>query len=268
MGKSYVLCVMLFIVAFLLSQNNETFATNDENDEKKCVVVTNELNTGSLSAVKNNDFIELKRICGNQGKIESLQGYKVIGITVGVGANNKQEMTIDMVVNLWNEKFKSDFYTIRSKNADMDTASPYVSYKNKYTGGTKSVASFFTKNNNNLYVIAIVHKKKFTFPQLVLNKKKPYLSVNSEILELIKSNLVDMIVYGQKAPFEKCDVFSNLCNDYGNKEYVLREFDNTVKGIDRSLNRCALCQKNLKLVRLHQAERMTVLVQTFFLNIL
>lgn len=114
--------VMLFIVAFLLLQRNGTFAANDENDgndKNKCIVVINELNTGSLSAVKSNDFIELKRICGNQGKIESLQVYKVIGLRAGVGANNKQEMTIDLVVNLWNEKFKSDFYTIGSKNSDM-----------------------------------------------------------------------------------------------------------------------------------------------------
>lgn len=70
--------------------------------------------------------------------------------------------------------------------------------------------------------------------------KKPFVIINSEITELIKSNLVDLVVYRTKAPYDNCQLFINLYNDYANKEYILREFDNN-KGNrnDRTLNRCA-----------------------------
>lgn len=55
--------------------------------------------------------------------------------------------------------------------------------------------------------------------------------------ETIKSNLSDLIVYGTKA-YEHCELFTKLCDDYSNKPYILREFDN--KDFDRSLNRCLL----------------------------
>lgn len=233
--KNLVFTLSLFIIAVLKPQINGSFGESD------CHLVINEFNTGSPNAVKNNEFIELKQNCGDERKIVSLQGYKVIGISagVGVGTNNKQEMTIDLIINLWNEKMKSDFFTIGAQNVqniDLSVSSSFVTFRNKYTGNTKSMRSFFTKTNTFLYAIAIIYKKSFTFPELVLTDKKPFININNEILELIKTNLLDMVVYGQKAPFETCDLFTNLCNDFANKEYVLREFDN--KKTDRTLNRC------------------------------
>lgn len=228
--------VSLFIVAFFA-------ANSDSANDNDCTLLLNELNTGSPGAVKNKDFIELEAMCENERRLDSLQGYKIIGISAGVGANKKkQEMTIDLIINLWNEKMKvSNLFTIGSKNVpnvDLTEASPFFSYRNKYTGNTNSMFSFLTKSDNQLNAIAIIYKKGFSFPQLVLNNKNPFIAINNEIQDLIKSNLVDMMVYGKRATYDSCELFTNLWSEYANKQYVIREFDNAAKD-DRTLNRCA-----------------------------
>lgn len=99
---------------------------------------------------------------------------------------------------------------------------------------------FFNKNNVDLHGIAVVYKKGYPFPELVLSSRKPLITINEDIQSLIKLNLVDLVVYGKKAPYDNCELFTNLCDDYANKQYILREFDNSEgKGKDRTLNRCS-----------------------------
>lgn len=189
--------------------------------QNDCNLVINEINTRSPTMLKNQDFIELKMLCGSARKSDSLQGFKVIGISTGFD-KGKEVMTIDFVVNLWNEKLKSgsDFFTMGTANVpnvDLKTESPYFAYRNQFTKNSQSLISFFNKDNNHLYAIAIVYKKGYSFPDLVINAKKPFIVINSDIQDLIATNLVDFIVYGTKAPYDNCKLFVNLCSDYGKK---------------------------------------------------
>lgn len=141
----------------------------------------NEINTRSPKNVKNQDFIELKMICESERKSDSLQGFKLIGISVGL-EKGKQIMTIDLIVNLWNEKLKkgSDFFTIGTSNVpnvDLKTESPYVSYRNKFTGNTQGLQSFLNKDESSLHAIGILYKKSSSFPELTINPKKNILVV-------------------------------------------------------------------------------------------
>lgn len=218
---------------------------SDEKFEDNCNLLINEINTNSPKVLKNLEFIELKMQCTNKRKSDSMQGFKVIGISIEQ-INGEQVMTIDLIANLWNEKLQADtdFFTIGGANVpsvDMKTDSPYFGYRNKFTKNTQSLNSFFKKDNNNLHAIAIVYKKGYVFPELVINLKKPFITINSsDVEEIIKSNLVDFIVYGTKAPYDGCKLLTNLCNEYASKEYILREFDNNKgSGKDRTSNRCA-----------------------------
>lgn len=222
-----------------------------------CSLVINEINTSSPKMFENQDFIELKMMCSKKRKSDSLQGYKVIGISTGID-KGKQVMTIDLIVNLWNEKVKpdSDFYTIGTVNVpnyDMITDSAYLTYRNKFTANSQSLHSFFQKNSEHLHAIAILYKKGHAFPEQVINAKKPFISINNEIQELIKTNMVDFIVYASKSPYDNCKLFTYLHSDYAKKEYVLREIHNSKgSGKDRTLNRCALdgipfCPEKFKL---------------------
>lgn len=126
-------------------------------------------------------------------------------------------------------------------NVDMKIDRPYLSYRNRFTGNSQSIHSFFNKDNAHLHAIAIVYKKGYSFQDLTINSRKPFLYINDDIQDMIKSNLVDFIVYGTTAPYDNCQLFINLYNDYANKDYILREFDNNKgSGKDRTLSRCAL----------------------------
>lgn len=47
-------------------------------------------------------------------------------------------------------------------------------------------------------------------------------------------------MYGRKAPYDNCEIFTNLYDEYTDKDYILKEFDNTKVGeIDLTLNRCS-----------------------------
>lgn len=122
-----------------------------------------------------------------------------------------------------------------------------MSYRNKFTGNSQSLHSLFNKDSEHLHAIAIVYKKSYSFPeysdkfQIAINSKKPFININSEILEIIKSNLVDFIVYASKSPYDNCKLFTDLYSEYAKKEYILREFGNSKgSGKDRTLNRFAL----------------------------
>lgn len=112
---------------------------SDENDND-CNFLINEINIGTPGHIKNQDFIELKMACYSQRKTNSLQGYKVIGMSVGPNS-----IAIDLVVNLWNQKLKSEYYTIGSSNianADLKPNSPYLNYKEN-SQETQTVCNHF-----------------------------------------------------------------------------------------------------------------------------
>lgn len=98
--------------------------------------------------------------------------------------------------------------------------------------------SFLNKGNTFLHAIAIVYKKGYSFPEFVLTQKKPFLNMNDDLQEIIRANLIDLIVYAKKAPIESCELFSRLHLNFEHKAHILREFDN-VK-VDRTLNRCSI----------------------------
>lgn len=88
--------------------------------------------------------------CYSQRKSSSLQ---VIFISAGPDSTNpnKQAMSIDLIANLWNEKLKdTEFFTIGSTNvpnADLQSNSPLLKYRNKLTGNTNTMLSFLTRGN-------------------------------------------------------------------------------------------------------------------------
>lgn len=217
----------------------------NESVSEKCVTVINEVNTGSPGALKKSDSIELKMICENNAEGKNLQGYKLIGLSVQSG-KTVQTLIIDFVVNLWNSKVgENSMFTIGAADlprTNMKMNSDYVTFRNKFTANSKTLHTFFNRDESHLHGIALLYKQNHAFPQLVLNAKNPTTHVNSEIEQLIKSNLVDLVVYGRKSPYDNCKTFIKLYSDYDLKGFILREFDNNLlrNEKDRTLNRCSL----------------------------
>lgn len=222
-------------VAYTLSVKWDTNLTADH----PCRVFINELNTGSPGIIQNRDFIELFVHCNMQNKKRSLQGYKLIGISAGSGSSDK--MVVDLVINLWNSKWnKNMFFTVGTsnvENADLTTDSPFIAYRNKFRGSGSNDEQFMWTGSRHLHAIALIYKQSNNFPELTISMKNPYLIITTEIKDLIRDNLVDLVVYGRQAPYDNCALFTDLYNEY-TMNYVLREFDNTQDGVDRTLNRC------------------------------
>lgn len=207
--------------------------------DQPCRVFINELNTGSPGVIQNRDFIELFVHCTRQNKKRSLQGYKLIGISAGSGSSDK--MVVDLVINLWNSHWNKNMYftvgTPNVENTDLNTDSTFVAYRNKFRGKSSNKEQFMWTGNKHLHAVALIYKESNSFPELTISAKNPYLIINNEIKDLIHNNLVDLVVYGRQAPYDNCALFTDLCNEY-TMDYVLREFDNTQDGVDRTLNRC------------------------------
>lgn len=256
--KSFVLPIIITIILVgcaklqIITENSLKLVKSDEVNvtnlgDQDCILVINEINTGSPTNMKNKDFIELKAICETENpKKKTLQGFKIIGIsTESDEASKTLKMTVDLVVNLWNSKWNEQkLFTVGTEsvaNADLKTSSPYVLYRNKFSGNKNTLETFLGRGNKHLYAIALLYKASYSFPELVLTQKKPAIKIDQDIKDLIKNTLVDLVVYGRKAPYDDCALFTYLRNDYAQKEYVLREFDNSAgSGIDRTLNRCSL----------------------------
>lgn len=245
-SKFVVVILLIQLTVYHLVDCDETASEivplENGDGDKVCNVLINELNTGSPGVVHKMDFIELFVYCTRKSKSKSLQGYKLIGISAGSGRSDG--MLIDLVVNLWNAKWNANnFFTIGTtdvSNTDLTIDSPYVTYRNKYSGSTKDNALFMLTGNRHLHAIALLYKYMESFSDLTLSKNKPYIIIDDTIKELIQKNLVDMVVYGRKAPYDNCALFTDLYNEYTNMEYILREFDNNQEGLDRTLNRCAV----------------------------
>lgn len=194
------------------------------------------IGTGSPENVKKSDFVELKFICdSDQPKFTSMQGLKIIGISAGT-ASNTQKMSVHLVINLWNCKFnvQTKIFTIGTENVantDINTKNGCVAYRNEFFGNIPTLNTFLNRGNKDVHAIAILYKKDYTFPEFVLNSKNPTLNIDDKMKDLIKTHLVDMIVYSRKAPYEQCEIFTNLYEEYSKEPYILREFDNAQKCI-------------------------------------
>lgn len=212
---------------------------------KNCFVTINEINTNTLDIkFKNNDFIEIKSFCDNKPSATTLQGFKIIGISTGTKTTDN--LSVDLVITLWNEHTNDNTGMITFGGpdvtaADFKTPSSIINYSNKFQSETTTLFKFLnTGASKKLYAVAILYKEKDPLSQFVLTQKKPRIPLNPALKEIIKTNLVDLLVYGQKAPYDNCNLFLDLKPDYTNRKYVLREFDNKAKSIDYSLNRCTI----------------------------
>ena len=201
---------------------------------QNCKVVINEINTIDPKKPGSHEFIELKSTCDLS---VPLRGYKLIGFEC-YGSTGK----IGLVVNLWNERIKSRFYTIGGTNVDADIKVPNDNIKFTNALSTKkkvqSVTSFFT--NQRLSAIGLLYGEKQPFNEIKLTEKKTEIVLNENIIDILKKSLVDMIVFGSKDSCDKCKAFEIIHEDFANKKYALREFPQNIQNEDISLNRCAL----------------------------
>lgn len=168
---------------------------------------------------------------------------KILGIATGTSAHNR--VTIELVINLWNLRTNDNgLLTIGGSNvatADIKVPNDYVKFRQSFMRGSQAIMNFIKSGSpKHLEAIAIIYKDNYPFAQFILSQSKPFILMNEDIKKIIKDNLIDLVVYGKKAPFDKCAFFEELYPDFTNRKYALREFDIPSTNTDLSINRCAI----------------------------
>lgn len=111
---------------------------------QNCKVVINEINTIDPKRSGTKEYIELKSTC----EIDvPLRGYKLIGFECF-----RSSAKIGLVVNLWNERIKSRYFTIGGSgvNANLKVPNDNIKFSNE--------SGFFT--NQKLSAIGLLYRDK------------------------------------------------------------------------------------------------------------
>jgi len=233
-------CYFLVVLLILLARVNAD----------DCRIVINELNAVDPVKIEKKEFIEIAQLCSGTAakKIDSinstlgkksLQGYKIVAIS----HMKSLGFCVAMVANLWNSHIvNNNYFTLGGvavDNADIKFTDPMVKSRGKFTKGNPSISNFLQNANTYPSAVAILFSKNGV-PEIDLSEKQTYLTVTS-VLEPLRLNIKDLIVYGRRATPDQCSVFEQLCDDYNqDRKYILREYDSIGKTYDRSLNRCGL----------------------------
>lgn len=204
-----------------------------------CTVYINELNINDPQKPEKKEFIELATNCTVYSV--PLRGYKLIGISTGTKSSNVA--TIELVVTLWNSQInKKGFFTIGGtsiEKSDMKVGDPCVKFRQSFTKGIVSMTNFLKNSNTHLHAIGLLYGINEPFKNIVINKTNNYIKIDDEVKDILKNNLVDLVVYGRRTEYDRCNIFEEIYPAFINKKYTLREFDIS-NGNDHSLNRCTL----------------------------
>lgn len=224
MWTNIILCIP-FISAIVFAQNN-------------CKVIINEINVNDPKKPEKRDFIELKSTCGDN---LPLRGYKLVGFNC-----KKVTGTVDLVVTLWNERMNQDgFFTIGGSEvpaANLKVSNDFIKFRNSFiSNSVVSITNFVVNGIQELRAIGLLYddNRLNPFDEIVLSRKQPFIRIDDKIVELFKQNLIDLVVYGEKSPCDKCSIIEKIHNEFAFKQYALREFPTNKINEDISLNRCA-----------------------------
>lgn len=204
------------------------YAQND------CKVLINELNVNNPSGPGRNEFIELKATC--DGKIP-LRGFKLIGFNC-----QSRSGTIDLVITLWNQHTNENgYFTIGGNdvpNVNLKFSNEMVKFRSGFDKQTSVITNFITKKD--MRAVGLLYDTNNAFQDFVLNKKQPFIKISEPIIEQLKKNLIDLVIYDPKNECTKCELFEIIHKDFASKDYMLYEIAMNADKSDISLNRCSI----------------------------
>lgn len=248
-------------------------------------LVINEINTDDIGGKEFDEFIELKAVHSSGTPRPALRPYILICIK---GSQPSNRPAIIFSADLYHATFKSDssrFFVIGSLsttlNPDMSFLDPNVYYKNKEAAVAKTPDLFscgFTKQtapveatnvlpDGDDYPLAFILlqdegrasstaerevdsvRLKWRNQRTHRVEQQPFKVITTELEDIIKKYMVDMVIYSRRSQFSQCAIFERICSVLAEKVqanapnqfcYELmpaREWD--VEGrADLSINRC------------------------------
>lgn len=105
--------------------------------------------------------------------------------------------------------------------------------------GQSVLTSFINNGNHALNAIVLLYNKEGgPLAEFELTERQTFIRLNDHLTQVIQDNLVDIVVYGHRAPFDRCRIYERFASKLEGRKYALREFDLHEEKKELSLNRC------------------------------
>ena len=201
-------------------------------------ILINEILADDPQNLKDVEFIEL--MTTGKRKDLSLQGYMVL-LMKATSKDGKAE--IHLVADLWNQKAKNSFFVIGGEaveNVQLTLKSTFIKHTSATIKRGTSIASFFNIPEGKTMPWAVILLYSSERANLKPFTKQPKIIVTGELETVIRKHLIDMTVFGKSTTLNKCHIFTRICPELENEDYLLRHFNGKVPSNKlKSLNRCS-----------------------------
>ena len=118
--------------------------------------------------------------------------------------------------------------------ADLRVPDSDIMFRNEISN--KQRANFIPNGNTLPIGVALLYKPG-GIEFLELREGREKIIIDQSWKDLLKRNILDLIVFGRRAYTNRCDIFEEIFPQYRGKLYMLRDFDQPWKR-DLTLNRC------------------------------
>ena len=202
-------------------------------------LVINEINSDDPVKPESKEFIELKAFPNNELD-RDLNGYVIIVVQMSKRGNP----IITTVIDLVNAKVDgTDMFVVGGlglESTDMKITDPRVQYRYKFT--SKQPFNFIPNGDKSPMAVGLLYVSDPTFVNTWLRLQEPItkrqIPLEKALLLMIKTSLVDLVVYARSSASERCPIFEELRPEYASEnDYMLRDFDQ-LSAYDYAIERC------------------------------
>lgn len=210
----------------------------------------NEINASNPEALETNEFIELKLSTNQSENVFDLYGqgpsleYHYL-VMIKPAENADLQPRVVMYSNLSGNTFINSTYFVIGEshdNSDLLIEPPNVITKLNIYDGARGMNNIENGNNFPIAVLLIKTTNDILVKDLFemrISRATPILA--NQTLPWLASIIVDMVIYGHKAPYNQCIFFDRLftiwCAECKGSPIIYREYDSS-NHIDYSINKC------------------------------
>lgn len=229
------MCLSLIVFSLLVS-----IARGEEVEGRPFQLIINEINADSPKSRNGKfDFIELKSFLNGEASSVQMENLQLYGITTST--SDSKDAWIELVIDLSGfSTNRKGFFSVGGLGVTNKGVIPVtnecVKFRERFVPHNKNNRWNFLNTGSSDYLKALIIVEAGNEERLTLSEKNPSIKITANLKQFIASKLIDIVVYGYRAPYDKCNLFEELCPQLINRKYVLREID--AQKNDYSLNRC------------------------------
>lgn len=100
-----------------------------------------------------------------------------------------------------------------------------------------TISNFLLNKNTEIHALGLLYDHMNSFKEISFPNKKNFQPINEQMVETLSKYLIDLVIYGERAQCDKCEIIEKIHKDFSKRKYMLRELQSNMNGRDISLNR-------------------------------